>query len=52
MILTICNISSAGLEAVAVATTHGRIKDSMTQVDANDPVFHNHYVALRDNTSF
>ena len=44
-------ISSAGLEAIAVTTTHRGIQDSVAQEDADDPVFHNHYVALRDNTS-
>lgn len=44
-------VSSAGLEAVAVTTTHGGIQDSEAQTDAIDPVFHNHYVALRDDMS-
>lgn len=38
-----------GLEAVAVTTTHGGIKDSIAQENAADPVFHNHYVALTDS---
>jgi hypothetical protein len=40
-------ISSAGLEAIAVTTTHKGVKDSIAQVDANDPAWHNHYVALQ-----
>ena len=41
-------ISSAGLEAIIVTTTHAGVKDSIAQVDAADPSFHNHYVALED----
>ena len=44
-------ISGAGLEAIAVTTTHAGVKDSEAQSDANDPVFHNHYVALQDSQS-
>ena len=40
-------ISGAGLEAIAVSTTHGGVLDSEAQVDANDASFHNHYVALQ-----
>ena len=39
-------ISSAGLDAIVVTTTHAGIKDSIAQVDADDASFHNHYVAL------
>ena len=42
-------ISGAGLEAIAVTTTHGGVWDSEAQVDANDASFHNHYVALQDS---
>ncbi len=42
-------ISGAGLEAIAVTTTHAGVQDSEAQADANDPVFHNHYVALQDS---
>ncbi|MCG8325965.1 MAG: hypothetical protein MI673_10650, partial [Thiotrichales bacterium] len=42
-------ISGAGLEAIAVTTTHAGVKDSEAQSDASDPVFHNHYVALQDS---
>jgi len=41
-------ITGAGVEAIAVTTTHSGIQDSVAQVDADDPVFHNHYVALTD----
>lgn len=40
-------ISDAGLEAIAVSTTHAGVLDSEAQADVNDPVFHNHYVALQ-----
>ncbi len=42
-------ISGAGLEAIAVTTTHSGVLDSEAQSDVNDPVFHNHYVALQDS---
>lgn len=41
-------ISSAGLEAIIVTTTHAGVKDSIAQTDADDASFHNHYVALHD----
>jgi hypothetical protein len=40
-------ISGAGLEAIAVTTTHGGVLDSEAQSGAGDPVWHNHYVALQ-----
>ncbi|WP_299292326.1 hypothetical protein [Nitrosopumilus sp.] len=42
-------ISGAGLEAIAVTTTHGGVLDSEAQTDASDASFHNHYVALQDS---
>ena len=42
-------ISGAGLEAIAVSTTHAGVLDSEAQEDVNDPVFHNHYVALQNS---
>ena len=43
-------ISGAGLEAIAVTTTHGGVLDSEAQNDdASNPVFHNHYVALQNS---
>lgn len=41
-------ITSAGLSAIIVTTTHAGVLDSVAQADADDPVFHNHYVALED----
>ena len=41
-------ITGAGLEAIAVTTTHGGVLDSVAQADASDASFHNHYVALHD----
>ena len=42
-------ISGAGLEAILVSTTHAGVLDSEAQENVNDPVFHNHYVALQDS---
>lgn len=42
-------ISDAGLEAIAVTTSHGGVLDSEAQIDVNDASFHNHYVALQDS---
>jgi|APSaa5957512493_1039668.scaffolds.fasta_scaffold79612_1 hypothetical protein len=42
-------ISGAGLEAIAVTTTHGGVLDSEAQTDASDASFHNHYVALQNS---
>ncbi len=41
-------ITSAGLRAIIVTTTHAGVLDSVAQEDADDPVFHNHYVALEN----
>ena len=41
-------ITSAGLSAIIVTTTHAGVLDSVAQADADDPVFHNHYVALEN----
>ena len=41
-------ITSAGLSAIIVTTTHAGVMDSVAQADADDPVFHNHYVALEN----
>jgi len=40
-------ISGAGLEAIAVTTTHAGVLDSSAQAGASDPVWHNHYVSLQ-----
>jgi len=42
-------ITSDGLGAILVTTTHGGIQDSAAQSDASDASFHNHYVALTNN---
>ena len=42
-------ISGAGLEAIAVTTTHPGVKDSEAQSGPNDASFHNHYVALQNS---
>lgn len=43
-------ITGAGLEAISVTTTHAGVLDSEAQLgNANNPVFHNHYVALQDS---
>ena len=41
-------ITSAGLSAIIVTTTHAGVLDSVAQENADDPVFHNHYVALEN----
>ena len=43
-------ISGAGLTAIQVTTTHQGVLDSEVQSDANDAVFHNHYVSLHEVT--
>jgi hypothetical protein len=39
-------LTSEGLDAVVVSTTHAGVLDSEEQSDANDPVWHNHFVTL------
>jgi hypothetical protein len=39
-------LTDQGLDAVIVTTTHGGVFDSKEQDDADDPVFHNHFVKL------
>lgn len=39
-------LTTEGLDAVVVTTTHGGVHDSELQEDASDPVWHNHFVAL------
>jgi hypothetical protein len=36
-------------KAVMVSTTHKGVKDSVKQTNANDPVWHNHYISLGTN---
>lgn len=41
-------LSSAGLDAIIVTTTHAGVYDSIAQEDADDASFHNHYVKLAE----
>jgi hypothetical protein len=44
-------ITSAGLTAVIVATTHQGVRDSVTQGSSAGPIWHNHFVRLAVITS-
>ena len=39
-------LTSQGLDAVVVSTTHAGVLDSEEQADADDPIWHNHFVTL------
>ena len=39
-------LTDEGLDAVIVSTTHAGVQDSEKQSNADDPVWHNHYVTL------
>lgn len=39
-------ITSAGVNAIMVSTTHGGVRDSEVQKNNDDPGWHNHYVTL------
>jgi hypothetical protein len=39
-------VTSAGLSAVIVATTHQGVRDSVTQGSGAGPIWHNHFVTL------
>jgi hypothetical protein len=41
-------ITDEGFDSVIVTTTHEGVYDSEEQRDENDPVFHNHYITLRE----
>jgi hypothetical protein len=43
-------LTTEGLDAVVVSTTHEGVQDSEEQTDANDPVWHNHFVTLGENS--
>jgi hypothetical protein len=43
-------LTSEGLDAVVVSTTHAGVLDSEEQNGANDPVWHNHFVTLGDDS--
>ena len=40
-------LTAKGLDAVIVSTIHKGVLDSETQRNANDPIFHNHFVKLK-----
>ncbi len=42
-------ITEEGFDSVIVTTTHKGVYDSEEQRNENDPVFHNHYITLREN---
>ena len=42
-------ITDSGLSAIIVTTPHAGVQESEAQSGPNDPVFHNHYVALTDS---
>ena len=44
-------LTSAGLDGIIVATTHGGVLDSEVQKNANDPVWHNHFVKLESQVA-
>lgn len=44
-------LTTEGLDAVVVSTTHAGVLDSEEQTDANDPVWHNHFVTLGQNSN-
>lgn len=44
-------VTSAGLSAVIVATTHQGVRDSVTQGSGAGPIWHNHFVTLSVITS-
>jgi hypothetical protein len=41
-------LTDKGLDAVIVTTTHAGVLDSIKQKDKNDPVWHNHFVSLKN----
>ncbi|NOJ32863.1 MAG: hypothetical protein DA329_12070 [Candidatus Nitrosocosmicus sp.] len=43
-------LTAEGLNAVVVSTTHSGVLDSEEQSDADDPVWHNHFVTLAENS--
>jgi len=45
-------LTDEGLEAVVVSTTHAGVQDSEEQSNASDPVWHNHYVTLSQDSDY
>ncbi len=44
-------LTKEGLDAANVSTTHKGVKDSEEQKNKDDPVWHNHFVTLSDDSS-
>jgi len=45
-------LTDEGLDAVVVSTTHAGVQDSEEQSNASDPVWHNHYVRLSQDSDY
>ena len=45
-------LTDEGLDAVMVSTTHAGVQDSEEQSNASDPVWHNHYVTLSQDSDY
>ena len=45
-------LTDEGLDAVVVSTTHAGVQDSEEQSNASDPVWHNHYVTLSQDSDY
>src|ERR1044072_7424850 len=45
-------LTDEGLDAVVVSTTHAGVQDSEEQSNASDPVWHNHYVTLGQDSDY
>jgi hypothetical protein len=43
-------LTTEGLKAVVVSTTHSGVLDSEEQSNADDPVWHNHFITLSENS--
>jgi len=43
-------LTTEGLDAVVVSTTHAGVQDSEEQTNTNDPVWHNHFVTLAQDS--
>ena len=45
-------LTDEGLDAVVVSTTHAGVQDSEEQSNSSDPVWHNHYVTLGQDSDY
>jgi hypothetical protein len=45
-------LTDEGLDAVVVSTTHAGVQDSEEQSNVSDPVWHNHYVTLGQDSDY